>query len=297
MGSSRGRQEHGVGGAVPALGLRPLAGRLVNPIGIGTWTMGGARLPDGEPYADYDQDEREIAAIRHSLSRGQNHVDTAQFYGAGHAEEIVGEAIRGLPREGLFVATKVWKSHARRSATPKAAEASLRRLGIDALDLLYAHYPWEAIPMREYLLGLADALRAGLTRAIAVSNFSLEQLREAVALSPVPIAANQVHYNLLERSWVTPPMREYCLEQGIAIVAYRPLERRLLADRAGSRLLELAGRLSCTPAQLALRWLLQQEGVHVIPKASSIRHIDENLGALGLQVRAEQLQDLDDLAG
>jgi diketogulonate reductase-like aldo/keto reductase len=277
-------------------GKKQIGDAEVHPIGIGTWGMGGARWADGAAYADYDNDQREIEAIRYALSRGQNHIDTAQFYGATHTEELVGEAIKGFDRTGLFIASKVWKSHAKRSATPRAVEGMLGRLGIGKLDLLYVHAPWEGVPMETYILGLNDALTAGLTGRIGVSNFTLEQLRQAIRISPNPIVADQVHYNLIERSVATEQLLRFCREEGIAVVAYRPLERRLLADRLREPLLaELAGKYGKTPAQIALAWLIMQEAVLPIPKASQRGHIDENLGSLQVAIQPEDLVRLDRL--
>lgn len=262
-----------------------IAGREVHPIGIGTWGMGGDRLPDGNIFADYRQDEREVEAIRYSVGMGQNHLDTAQLYGAGHTEEIVGEALRGLDRDKLFVATKVWRSHSLRHAVPRAAEESLRKLDLRTLDLLYVHAPWDAIPMAEYIGGLNDALDAGLTRAIGVSNFTTAELREAIAMSKHPISANQVHYNVLHRDTVDDEMRGLCAQHGVTIVAYRPVERRLLADQAESSVvLDAAAELGCTPAQLAIAWLIEQPHMVTIPKASSSDHVDENLGAMQVKI-------------
>jgi len=275
-----------------------IGGREVHPIGIGTWGMGGDRLEDGNPYADYRNDEREIAAIRYAIGMGQNHIDTAQLYGAGHTEEIVGEAIRGLDREKLFIATKVWRSHSLRHAVPRAAEESLRKLGIGTLDLLYVHAPWDAIPMSEYVAGLNDAMDAGLTRAIAVSNFSSDQLEQAISLSRHPIAANQVHYNVLHRAAVDQKMRGLCAQHGIAIVAYRPVERRLLADRASSpAVLDAAAALGCTPAQLAIAWLIDQPNVVAIPKATATGHIDENRAAMSVSLDPDTRARLAGIAG
>jgi diketogulonate reductase-like aldo/keto reductase len=268
----------------------------VHPIGIGTWGMGGARWEDGTVCADYDNDQREIEAIRYALSKGQNHIDTAQFYGATHTEELVGEAIKGIDRSGLFIASKVWKSHAKRSATPRAVEGMLARLGIGKLDLLYVHAPWDGIPMEQYILGLNDVVSAGLADRIGVSNFTLEQLRQAIRISRCPISADQVHYNLLERSVATEEFLRFCREEGIAVVAYRPLERRLLTDPSRQPLLaELADRYAKTPAQIALAWLVGQEAVVPIPKASHRRHIDENLGALDVVLEAGDRLLLDNL--
>lgn len=262
-----------------------IGSRAVHPIGIGTWGMGGDRLEDGEIFADYRDDERAIEAIRYSIGLGQNHIDTAQLYGAGHTEEIVGRAISSFDRDQLFVATKVWRSHSLRHAVPRAAEESLRKLGIDALDLLYVHAPWDAIPMAEYIAGLNDAVDEGLTRAIAVSNFTAGQLEEALQLTRHRIVANQVHYNVLSHGVVDSRMRSLCAAHDITIVAYRPVERRLLADRADApAVLDAAAAVGCTPAQLAIAWLIEQRNVVTIPKASSFSHIDENLGAMSVHI-------------
>ena len=271
--------------------------REVHPIGIGTWGMGGDRLSDDNIYADYRYDDREIEAIRYSLAMGQNHIDTATLYGDGHAEEIVGRAIQGSDRDRLYVATKVWRSHSLRNAVPHSAENSLRRLGISYLDLLYVHAPWDAIPMAEYIAGLCDAQAAGLTRAIGVSNFTTEQLEEAMALSTYPIVANQVEYNILKRGAVTDRMVEFCRKHSITIVAYRPVVRGTLADSAESAIvLDAAAEVGCTPAQLALAWLLSQSGVVAIPKATSSEHIDENLGALLVRLPQPIVRRLDRVA-
>jgi diketogulonate reductase-like aldo/keto reductase len=266
----------------------------VHPIGIGTWGMGGARWEDDSICADYDNDRREIEAIRYALSRGQNHIDTAQIYGAGHTEELVGEAIKGFDRDALFIASKVFKSHAKRSATPRAVEGMLARLGIRRLDLLYVHAPWDGIPMEAYIGGLNDALTAGLTKRLGVSNFSVEQLERAMQISRHPIVANQIHYNLIERSFATEECLSFCRREGIAVVAYRPLERRLLADRTEEPMLrELAGKYGKSPAQIALAWLTAQEGVVPIPKASQGSHIDENLASLEVVLEREDRESLD----
>ena len=278
------------------MGAWRIGGRAVHPIGIGTWGMGGDRLPDGEVFADYRYDDRDIAAIRAAVELGQNHIDTAQLYGAGHTEELVGEAISGLEREELFIATKVWRSHSLRHAVPRAAEESLRKLRIDVLDLLYVHAPWDSVPMEEYVAGLDDAVDAGLTRAIAVSNFSAGQVLDAVRLSRHPIVANQVRYSLLHHGHVSSRMRAVCSEHGVTIVAYRPVERRLLADQATSpAVLDAAARVGCTPAQLAISWVINQPGVVTIPKASSREHLEENMGAMRVRIPDDLRAGLDGL--
>lgn len=276
---------------------KQIAGFPVHPIGIGTWGMGGARSADGTVYASYDRDEEEAEAIRYSLSLGQNHIDTAQLYGAGHTEEIVGAAIGGFPRDRLFLATKVWKSHAASSlACRRAVGDSLRKLRTDYVDLVYTHGFWDAIPMEVTIGALDDVVDAGLARAMAVSNFSLEQLRKAAALSRHPIAANQVHYNVLERSLLTPDMLEFCRASGITIVAYRPVERSLLADRTQNPVvLEVASRCGRTPAQVAINWLIGQPGVVTIPKAVRREHVEENLRAADFELSARDRAALNEV--
>lgn len=271
-------------------------GKKIHPIGIGTWAIGGSRFEDGSAFADYDHDDQYIDAIRYSISRGQNHIDTAQIYGVGHTEEIVGRAIRGLKRENLVIASKVNKSHALRSAVPKAAEGMLSRLGIDRLDLLYVHGPWNVLPMKEYIAGVNDALEAGLTDAIGVSNFNAEQLKEALSLTRNPLVANQVHYNLLDRGHVTQDLIDLCLKENILIVAYRPLERKLLADQcANTSILRLADKYKRPVSQIAINWLLAQKNVVVIPKAAMRDHIDENLASLEFTLDPGDIEILDSL--
>jgi diketogulonate reductase-like aldo/keto reductase len=272
---------------------RRIGDRELHPIGIGTWGMGGDRLSDGGMFADYREDDRQVRAIRYSISRGQNHIDTAQIYGAGHTEEIVGEAINGFNREQLFIATKVWRSHSLRHAVPRAAENSLRKLNVDILDLLYVHAPWDGIPMAEYIGGINDAQDAGLTKAIGVSNFNVEQLAFAVSASKHPIVANQIHYNFLKRDCADAAMIKFCADHDITIVAYRPVERRLLADKVVvSALIDAAERIGCSTAQLAIAWLIAQENVVTIPKASTPEHIDENIAAANLRIPDDVLVSL-----
>ncbi len=256
--------------------------RKIHPIGIGTWAMGGSRMDDGTVFADYERDQEEAEAIRLAISLGQDHIDTAQLYGAGHTEEIVGEAIRGGNRSKLFLATKVWKSHAAsRLAVCRAVEESLRKLRTDYVDLIYTHSPFDGVPMETTIAGLNDAVEAGLARTIGVSNYDTDQLKRAVKLSPRPIVVNQLHYNILQRGLVTPGMLAFCRERGITIVAYRPVERQLLADKAENALVvAVASRYDRPVSQIAINWLIGQPGVVTIPKAVARAHIEENLGAV-----------------
>lgn len=272
-----------------------IGGETIHPIGIGTWAMGGSRMEDGTVYAAYERDDEEAEAIRYSISRGQNHIDTAQLYGAGHTEEIVGSAIRGLERGKLFIATKIWKSHAAsRLAVCRAVEESLRKMGTDYVDLLYTHAPFDGVPVKTTIMGLNDAVEAGLARAIGVSNYGTAQLKEAVELSPRPIAANQLLYNILERGLVTDEMLEFCRERRITIVAYRPVEQGQLADLSDNKTVnDIASRYARPAAQIAINWLIGRQGVVTIPKAVAHEHIDENLASMEFSLRDEDRLLLD----
>lgn len=261
---------------------------VLNPIGIGTWQMGGGYLEGKIPFAVYGNESKEIEAIRFSIAHGQNHIDTAHMYGAGHTEEIVGQAIADLDRTTLFIASKVWKSHSSRSAVPHAISESLKRLQINQLDLVYAHYAFIESPMQEYIAGLNDAVDRGLTRYIGVSNFTLEQLKQAMTISRHPITAVQNHYNVLHKSEFSAEMQAFCTAQNIALVAYRPLGRGMLTEECTHpTLLELAAKYQKTTAQIALNWVLGHTNMHAIPKASKTVNIESNLAALSFDLSEE----------
>src|SRR5690606_9486418 len=231
----------------------------INPIGIGTWLMGGGFFPGvKEPFADYSNDDKQIEAIQYSIEQGQNHIDGAQLYGAGHTDELIGQAVKDFDRDKLFIASKIWRSHALRNAVVPATKEILRKMQLDYLDMLYIHNPFleESIPIEEYINGLNDAVDAGLVKSIAVSSFNLEQLKQALEISKHPIVANQIRYNALYKTRAPKDLLEFCKENKIMIVAYRPIERKLLADETKNPVvLEIAKKYKKTPAQIALNWL------------------------------------------
>lgn len=264
----------------------------INKIGIGTWLLGGGwDKANSLTYADYDNDAAAIKAIKYSIDKGQNHIDTAQMYGAGHCEEIVGQAVKGYDRSKLFIASKVWKSHSKRSAVVHSVEDMLRRMELNYLDLIYIHSNNNPFPMEEYIPGLNDVVDKGLAKGLAVSNFNLAQLKQAQTLSKHPLLANQMLYNVLERSDVNMEMLDYCNKQNIVLVAYRPVERKLLADECTNEsVLALAAKYGKTPAQISLNWLVSQPNVVAIPRATKESHINENLAALDFDLSAEDVK-------
>lgn len=264
---------------------KTIAGGFSMPVlGQGTWRLGGVSERDPE-----NDDARDIAVIRRALDAGLTHIDTAEMYAGGHAEELVGEAIRGVERSRLFLTGKVWKSHLGGDGPLRAAEASLRRLGVDAFDLYLVHQVNPEIPLKKTIRAMNRLQREGLARNIGVSNFSLDRLKQAQALSEVPIVANQLHYNLQVREIELSGLLDFCQETGVMVIAWRPLRG---VDCSVPLLTELAARYGHTPRQLALNWLISQPGVVTIVKASDPLHLAENVGAVGWRMTEEDVERL-----
>lgn len=264
---------------------KTIAGGFSMPVlGQGTWRLGGVSERDPE-----NDDARDVAVIRRALDAGLTHIDTAEMYADGHAEELVGEAIRGVERSRLFLTGKVWKSHLGGDGPLRAAEASLRRLGVDAFDLYLVHQVNPEIPLKETIRAMNRLQREGLARNIGVSNFSLDRLKQAQALSEVPIVANQLHYNLQVREIELSGLLDFCQETGVMVIAWRPLRG---VDCSVPLLTEFAARYGHTPRQLALNWLISQPGVVTIVKASDPLHLAENVGAVGWRMAEEDVERL-----
>jgi len=229
--------------------------------------------------------EGAIAALRTGLDLGMTHVDTAEMYAN---EEMVGQSIAGR-REEVFLVTKVLPSNASYDGTLRACERSLRRLGVDHVDLYLLHWPGSH-PIRETMRAMEKLAADGLTRFIGVSNFDLEDLRQAEgALRNQPLACNQVLYHLGDRG-IERRLLPYCRERGIAVVGYSPFGHR--GFRADPVLEEIAARLERTPRQVVLSFLMR-DGVFPIPKASTIEHVRENAGADGWALSADDIAAID----
>ena len=254
-------------------------GERVPALGQGTWHMGENRRRAPE----------EAAAVRLGIELGMTLIDTAEMYGSGGAEEMVARAAEGL-RDDLFIVSKVYPHNASRAGVVAACERSLERLRTDRIDLYLLHWRG-SIPLAETLEGFERLMRDGKIRHYGVSNFDRADMAEWVGLKGgETVAADQVLYNLSRRGpeWDLLP---WCRERGIAIMAYTPLgQGGLLRDRA---LAEVARRRNATPAQVALAWLLKQEGMIVIPKAARLEHVRENRGALDVVLTEEDLSALD----
>ncbi|MBV8889298.1 MAG: aldo/keto reductase [Alphaproteobacteria bacterium] len=263
-------------------GLRQVTlpdGERVPALGQGTWHMGEDRRGAAE----------EAAALRLGIELGMTLIDTAEMYGNGGAEEVVAEAARGV-RERLFIVSKVYPHNASRQGVVEACERSLRRLKTDRIDLYLLHWRG-SIPLADTIEGFVRLQRDGKIRHHGVSNFATEDMQRWIAIAGgETVAANQILYNLSRRGpeWDLLP---WCRERAIAIMAYSPIEQGRMLGNPG--LAEVARAYGATPAQVALAWLLRQDGMIVIPKATRQQHVRENRGALDLELSAEDLAALD----
>lgn len=265
----------------------------ISVLGIGTWKMGGGLM------VDRTRDKECILAIKTAIRLGMTHIDTAELYGNGHAEELVGEAIQEFKREELFIATKVKPDNLRYEDLIFAAKRSLKRLRISHIDLYLIHGFNPDIPIEETMKAMDYLVKSKITRSIGVSNFSVEQIKEAQKHAKNKIVANQIEYNLLTRNrgQFTNDMESkiipYCQKNGIMVIAYRPIAKGELAKPGIKLLDELAEKYGKTQTQIAFNWLISKPNIVTIPKAVKIEHIKENLGAIGWRLSEEDMQRLD----
>ncbi len=291
----------------------------ISPLGIGTWAWGDKLVWGyGKGYSDADLEE----AFRVSVERGITFFDTAEIYGWGKSEELLGKFVRnnGAP---VVIATKFfpypWR--VRKAALRRALEGSLRRLGVDRVDLYQIHWPFPPRSVETWMDALADAVEAGLVRAVGVSNYNVEQTRrahEALARRGIPLASNQVQYSLIHRDPETSGLLDLCRELNITLIAYSPLGMGALTGKytpdnppSGARgrrytrdflarlqsLIALMreigeGHGGKTPAQVALNWVMCKGAVPIVG-AKNRRQAEENAGALGWRLTSEEVAALD----
>ena len=244
-------------------------------LGLGTWMMGERR----------SEAAAELAALKLGLDLGFDLIDTAEMYGNGGAETIVAQAIAGR-RDKIFLVSKVLPQNASRAGTVRACEASLKRLATDRLDLYLLHWAGNH-PLDDTIEGFEQLKRAGKILRWGVSNFDLAEM---APLDRTAVASNQVLYNLSRRG-IEFDLLPWCRARGIPVMAYSPIEQgRILNNRA---LTALAKERGCSAAQLALAWVLRQEGVVTIPKATNLVHVRENRAALEMSLSAAECAALD----
>ena len=233
--------------------------------------------------------EAEVAALRLGLELGMSLIDTAEMYGEGGAEEVVGKAIAGR-RDDVFLVSKVYPHNATSQGAVAACERSLQRLNTDYLDLYLLHWRG-SVPLADTFAALEALKGSGKIRDFGVSNFDVEDMEEAFALpGGRQVATNQVLYNLMHRGieWDLLP---WCRKHKIPVMAYSPIEQGAMANHP--ELKRIASKHHATPAQVALAWLLGQDDIVAIPKASNRVHVRENYGALDVVLTSQDRADLD----
>jgi len=291
-------------------------GPKVSVIGLGMWQAGGKAWGNDVRDADCRK------AMERAVEIGTNLVDTAEAYGDGHSEKVVGDAIRRIGRDRVVIATKVGGWHLHADDLKKACAGSLKRLGVRSIDLYQIHWPdpWSQVPLRETMKALESLQRAGKIRHIGVSNFAVRDLEEARShLSRTDIVSNQVRYNMLQRE-IESEVLPYCKREGIGVLAWSPLGKAVLTGKyhATKRpkdlvrkeedlfkpvnlkrsaplvaaLRKIAKARGKTPAQAALAWLRRNRNVVPIPGAKRPDQAEENAGAAGWSLSAQELRTL-----
>jgi diketogulonate reductase-like aldo/keto reductase len=251
------------------------SGHAIPALGLGTWQLRGAEC------------ER---AVRSALDLGYRHFDTAARYAN---ETEVGTALNSskIPRADLFVTTKVWPDHFRAADLKRSADESLKRLNLAYVDLLLLHWPNESVPLAETIGALNEVAAAGKTQSIGVSNFSIDLMQQAAGLSERPISNNQVKFHIQEPQTA---LHEHARRHGVSITAYSPLAKGNLAEHPV--LTRIGAKHGKSASQVALRWLVQQDGVVVIPKATREPNLRSNLGIFDFTLDEADLRALNQLA-
>jgi diketogulonate reductase-like aldo/keto reductase len=251
-------------------------GARIPVLGLGTWTL---------------KDRPCSELVEHALAIGYRHIDTASSY---HNEEAVGAGIRasGIPRDEFFLTTKVWPTDLAPADFMNSAEASLKRLGLDHVDLLLIHWPNRDIPLQGTVEALNKARREGLARHIGVANFTTALLADARRYSEAPLVCNQVEYHpYLDQQKIL----EACRKAGMATVSYCPLHRGGdLLEKAAVK--DAARAHGATPGQVVLRWHVQQQNVAAIPRTSKKERLAENIDIFGFSLSDAEMQAISALS-
>jgi diketogulonate reductase-like aldo/keto reductase len=250
----------------------------VPKVGLGTW------------YLEQTETKTAIAAVRAALDLGLTHLDTAELYGSGKAESLIGQAIEGR-RDEVFLVSKLIPSNASRNGTVSHCEQTLKRLRTDHLDCYLLHWPG-AHPLEDTIAAFEELVAAGKTRAWGVSNFDEDELQSALAIAgPGRIACNQVLYHLEERS-IEHAVAPWCEQNGVAVVGYTPYgQHRQFPPRGpgGAVLSEVAEGLGVTPRQVALAFLTRRPSFFAIPKSTNLEHLRENAGGASVSLSAQDV--------
>ena len=295
------------------------SGIKVSAVGLGTWQWGAREWGWGRGYGRLDV----FAAFQRALEFGINFVDTAEIYGWGRSERLVGEAIQDH-RDDIVIATKVWPWNLTSGRVIRAADHSARRLGVDVIDLYQIHWPNSLYPIRNTMKTMRRLVELGKVRLVGISNFNLARTKAAQeALSPLDLVSNQVKYNLIDRK-IESDLLPYAQGSNVTIIAHTPLARSLLSGKYTSQhrptslvqaasprfspqnlarmnnlqqtLSSIAAAHDKTSAQVALNWLISQRNVVAIPGTKTPAHVADSAGAVGWRLTETETVQLESAA-
>ncbi len=253
-----------------------IQGVQVPVLGLGTWAMRGSTCTQ---------------VILQALDLGYRHIDTAQMYGN---ENAVGNALThtAVPREEVFLTTKIYRSNLEYENVLPSVQQSLEELQTEYIDLLLIHWPSGSVPIPETVEAMNELQDAGAVKHIGVSNFSVSQMQQAMEASETPVLTNQVQYHPFKKQ---QSVLEFCSENDVMLTAYSPLAKgRAVRDNT---LGDIGAKYGKSAAQVALRWLIQQDNVSAIPKASKKKHLQENIDIFDFELSIEDIQQILDLQG
>lgn len=255
--------------------------------GFGTWGMGGRDFLDPE-----NDDATDIKAIKTAIEMGITHIDTAEWYSEGHAEEIVSEALKGFDRSRLIITTKVTPMHLHYDDLVSSAMQSLKRLKTDYIDVYLIHSPNPYIDIRESMEALDFLLEKKIIRSMGLSNFNTELFIKAQQCTLNKITCNHLHYNLKHRGPLNDGSIKYAQDNDVMVVAWRPLQKGLFSKEVTQIVKYISYKYGKTVNQVAINWLISQKNVVTISKSRNIDHLNENLGALGWKLENEDIDFL-----
>lgn len=256
-------------------------------MGMGTWGLGG------KYEADPSTEKQSMEILSYGLKLGLRMIDTAELYGRGLGEKIVGKVIKDYPREDMFIISKVWIENLAYDDVIKSAKGSLERLDTDYIDLYLIHWslenePKKKVPFSETTEAMEYLVEQGVIKNIGLSNASVGLMEEAIGcLKTNKLAANQIEYNLLNQS-ADLDIIPFCRAKDIKIIAHRPLAKGTLIKSINPTVDALSKKYNKTSIQIALNWIMSQ-GISVIPKSDNLKHLEENIGALGWKMEREDI--------
>lgn len=243
----------------------------------------------GRWEADDSEDEKEIAAIRLALDNGITHIDTAESYGNGHAEEILNKALEGYDRSKLIIATKVSANNQTYEGVHKSFRASLERMGLEYVDLYMLHrFPEPGIDIADTMRAMDELVEQGLVKRIGVCNMSPNRFDEVQKHTRNKLVCNQVHYNVQYREIEQKGVLQHAQDKDVMLVAWRPVQKGLLPE--SELITEIAAKYGKTNTQVVINWLISQKNVVTISKTSNPEHLKENLGAIDWQMNEADIE-------